>query len=326
MLGWNSCKHHPSLEAVSLVQSHKQWEGSHRCRHFRIGGENTEICIFWKIWGMSGTAVSLQDAYRDMLEMVETQLHSNDLGIGNLCISWTSAMRVTGKTQAGRSPSQPCAPQGTAHVPSCALHGLPEWSGSWAWAQLDHTSCRTEQMNFTVLLPSLPSHSCSAPPPAATGKSLGQQQAALSHGSHSRSSGHLGLSRGYYKISEKADASGWHKIYSKETNKILCNVAKKNGHFQVGNHFLIALVPQISQVMTEENLEFAIATSAYFGGSLKLESRPKAGAYPVPGLCLLHSRGVANSEAGELEYEKKSKVLWKMCRAVETSQFLYLHD
>lgn len=88
----------------------------------------------------------------------------------------------------------------------------------------------------------------------------------------------------------------------------------------------MASVPTASLVMTEGNLEFAIATSAYFGGSLNLESRPKVGAYRVPGLCLLHSRGVANSEAGELKSGKKSKVLWKMCSAVETSQFLYLHD
>lgn len=88
----------------------------------------------------------------------------------------------------------------------------------------------------------------------------------------------------------------------------------------------MASVPTVSLVMTEGNLEFGIATSAYFGGSLKLESRPKVGSYCVPGLCLLHSRGVANSERGELKYGKKSKVLWKMCRAVETSQILYLHD
>lgn len=81
----------------------------------------------------------------------------------------------------------------------------------------------------------------------------------------------------------------------------------------------MASVPTASLEMTEGNLEFAIAPSAYFGGSLKLESRSKAGAYRVPGLCLLHSRGVANSEAGGLKYGKKSEDLWKMCRAVETS-------
>lgn len=72
MLGCSSCRHHPSLEAGGLVQSHKHWKGSHRRRHFRIGGENTAICISRRIWGMSGTAASLQGAYRDILEMVET--------------------------------------------------------------------------------------------------------------------------------------------------------------------------------------------------------------------------------------------------------------
>ena len=84
------------------------------------------------------------------------------------------------------------------------------------------------------------------------------------------------------------------------------NVAKENG--QVGNHFSMASVPTAAPV-AEGNVEFAIATSAYFGGSLNLESRPKVGARHVPGPCLLHSRGVASSGAGELECGKNNKVL-----------------
>lgn len=88
------------------------------------------------------------------------------------------------------------------------------------------------------------------------------------------------------------------------------NVAEENGHFQVGNHFSTAFVPTAAPVLADGNPEFAIATSAYFG-SLNLEFGPRVGAYHqhVPGLCLLHSRGVLSSGEGELKCRKNSKVL-----------------
>lgn len=81
-------------------------------------------------------------------------------------------------------------------------------------------------------------------------------------------------------------------------------MAKENDHFQVGNHFSVVFVPIAPLELAEGNLQLATATSAYFGGSLKLEFRPK----DVPGLCLFHSRGVTSSGA-ELKYRKNSGVL-----------------
>lgn len=145
--------------------------------------------------------------------MVETQLCSYELGIGNLCISWISATVITGKTQAGRS-SQPCSPkglhEGTAHVPSCALVGLArvKWLPSTSTAGSHQLQSRADEFHcpfvfssFTVLLCSSFCHGEKLSP-------LVQQQAALSLGSCSESSGHLGISRHYYKINERADASG----------------------------------------------------------------------------------------------------------------------
>lgn len=83
------------------------------------------------------------------------------------------------------------------------------------------------------------------------------------------------------------------------------DAAKENGHLQVGNHSSVASVPTAAPVLAKGNL----ATSVYFGGSPNLESRPKVGAFHVPGLCLLHSRGVTSSGAGEFKRRKNSKVL-----------------
>lgn len=58
------------------------------------------------------------------LEMVETQLCSNDTGIVWRILKWISAMGVTGKVQAGRSSLESCVPKGlqkrAALVHSCA--------------------------------------------------------------------------------------------------------------------------------------------------------------------------------------------------------------
>jgi len=46
------------------------------------------------------------------------------------------------------------------------------------------------------------------------------------------------------------------------------NVAKENGHFQVGNCFSVASGPTAALVLADGNLDFVIAISLYFGGSL----------------------------------------------------------
>lgn len=70
------------------------------------------------------------------LEMVETQLCSNDMGIVWRILKRISAMAVTGKAQAGRSSSQPRVAkelhERTAHVHSQVLIGRSCQSGSRA--------------------------------------------------------------------------------------------------------------------------------------------------------------------------------------------------
>lgn len=87
-----------------------------------MDGENTAICTRRRSWGMPGTARSLQDAV------------CTCKGWRSICVAmtgetgwhipkWISAMDITGKVQAGRSPLQLNAPKGlhkrTTHGHSC---------------------------------------------------------------------------------------------------------------------------------------------------------------------------------------------------------------
>lgn len=77
--------------------------------------------------GDYGECLGQQEACRMLyaLELVETQLCGNDTRIVWHILKWFSVTALTGKVQAGRSSSQPCAPKGlhksTACVHFCAL-------------------------------------------------------------------------------------------------------------------------------------------------------------------------------------------------------------